>query len=353
MKSRKIKAVSIIVVILVLIPLIVSRYAFSDITEPQSEILLDLSYGSGDNEVGKTCAGEIDASSPAECPAMFQMTPDGAIWILDTVNSRVVKYENSKQVKAISTEVIQKWSAVFGISADTLWIKAIADKENQKWGLVSLNIDNFKQNNIVLKLSDISYLDPLKITPLNTIQSQIIAYGTAVSTDGKNSTESMILNHEGEIISRYADKNVFAGMDGSIWSFEITNSKLRNEAPFVISKYNDEEGVWETTANGSLPRQSQLYEQKKSIISNVLGMDNKGNITIALYEGKPLSLRFIRISDKGEIQNIVNLSDIGLDQEIIGGKYFAPSEHYQLLPDGSILAKYATLERFKIVKITF
>jgi len=63
---------------------------------PRVEVVLDVAYGSGRAEVGVARSGnDCDCWVPV-WPAMFQMTAYETLWVLDTVNSRVLAFRDGK-----------------------------------------------------------------------------------------------------------------------------------------------------------------------------------------------------------------------------------------------------------------
>ena len=103
---------------------------------------------------------------------------------------------------------------------------------------------------------------------------------------------------------------------------------------------------WKSVIKSTLPRREELSKQQKSAIRNPLGMDRYGRTVIVLSEGKPSSSRFFWISKSGNIEKTITQEELGLNSVIF--------LHYQLLPDGNILAQYLDLKnkRYRIIQIS-
>ena len=102
--------------------------------------------------------------------------------------------------------------------------------------------------------------------------------------------------------------------------------------------------------SGAFPRRPELSAQLKRAMSTPLGIDTAGAAVVVLFEGRPLSPRFLRLSPSGEAA-AVTLEELGMDSAPLGT--FFPSQHFQLLPDGSILAQYTTPDQYRIIQLTF
>lgn len=342
-------------VIMVALPMLTMANGNADQAagQPRAEVILDLPYGTGTGSVGATTAGQPVPSSPPYCPEMFQMTRDGTLWVLDTVNSRVLAFKDGEQSAEISTLAINKRPSLFGVTRDAVWVKKTTNLKDKgpMFSLLRCDRSSMEWKTIKLEMPDGVQFDPLEIMPLGTAETALLINGMQYMANipGSIVNASMVLDQERNVVRVLQGGGSIPAADGSIWRFRSIDSSLPAELPFVLDKYNGQSNQWETVIDGALPRRAELSQLREKALTRPLGIDEQGRALVILYEGKPLSQRFIRIASSGVVTNILALEELGLDSAPLG-KYFVP-EHYQLLPDGSVLAQYATPERYRIMRI--
>ncbi|HUV03858.1 MAG TPA: hypothetical protein VMX94_01985 [Armatimonadota bacterium] len=323
--------------------------------QPRVDVVLDLPYGSGSGSVGATKVGEPDTSAPPYCPEMFQMTSDGTLWVLDTVNSRVLAFKDGKQSAEISTLELKKRPSLFGVTRDAVWIKKAANlkEKGPVFSLLRYDRISLAWETVKLELPGGAQLDPLRIMPLGAQETALLITGMQYPADipGSAVNASIVLDQKGNVVAVQQDGTSIPAADASVWRFRATDTTLPAELPFVLDKYNSQSEKWETVAQGALPRRAELSRLREKALTLPVGMDEQGRAVVILFEGKPLSQRFIRIAPSGAVANAVTLEELGYDSAPLG-KYFAAS-HYQVLPDGSVLAQYANPERYRIIRIYF
>jgi hypothetical protein len=164
-----------------------------------------------------------------------------------------------------------------------------------------------------------------------------------------NSFASVVINADGQVTAIIPDVSSIPGNDGSIWRFRVLDNTIEGELPFAIDKYDFEKNNWQFNTQGSITRRANLYKQNKEAFIRPIGVDQYGRMTIKISEGFPLSPRFIRIGNNGKIESDIRFEDFNFDPKPL--TWYFPSECYQLLTDGSILALYASPDRFKIIRI--
>ena len=225
-----------------------------------------------------------------------------------------------------------------------------------------------------------------RIEPLGAEQTSVLVTGTVYfGVSGPRSTVGLVLgqngklvcalqaersgsetgehkppHQNGELIRALQAGRPIPGADGAVWWFKPTNLEKPDAVPFVLEKYHSQDKTWKTVGQGALPRRKETSGKRRIADVEPLGVDAQGRAAVVFGEGNYIaqfaskidSIRFVRISSRGTILNTLSPEKIGLDGAILNGKYFS-YKHYQLMPDGSILAQYATLDRYKILRIHF
>jgi len=311
------------------------------------EVVLDLPYGSGSGSVGATKAGETGPGAPPKCPEMFQMTEDGTLWVLDTVNSRILAFSGGKQVMDLSTADLKKSPRLFGVTRNAIWVKNTVNVGSAPvFYLLRYDRETLECKAVNLRAADGTQFDPLRIIPLGTDETTLLI--NAVQSSDSSQT-SIVLNQEGASAQSQPDGDSIPGADGSVWRLKPLDDARPADFPFTIDRYDIEKKTSQPMIQGVLPRRTALSQQRENALVRALGIDGSGRAVAVLYEGRPLSPRFFQIVASGEVLNAVTLEDLGFDSAPLG-KYFA-TEHYQLLRDGSVLAQYATPDRYRIIRI--
>jgi hypothetical protein len=307
-------------------------------------VVLDLPYGTGAASVGMTAA-DAETGTPPACPSMFQQTADGALWVLDTVNSRVLAFQNGKQVRAFSTAGEVARPELFGVTRSAAWVVKPAG------GLVRYTRETGVPRAVDLALPEDRTLKPLWVRPLGSDESALLLYGS-IWPGGQFA--SVVVDDSGEVQSVRADQEALGHMpasDGTVHRFRVTDGTAPGELAFTLDGYDASAKTWSTKAAGALPRQVEKSAARAQAIPWPVGIDASGNTAIVLHEGRPLSVRFLRLASSGQVVGDVTPEAAGLDPAPLT-RYF-PSEYYQALPDGSVLAAYASPERYQVVRLTF
>ena len=314
--------------------------------QPRAEFVLDLPYGTGQGCVGSTRAHEPDKSAPPMCPEMFQMTADGTLWVLDTVNSRVLSFKDGSQTAEISTLGFRKSPALFGVTGGAVFVARTAGDNGPVGLLLRCARGSSARETVRLELADGTRFLPLRVMPLGAEGNALLLNGTRTSPEAG---ASAVVDDSGSVTRLVQDDRCIPAPDGSVWRLRAIEDSQPSEVTFALEKYNTQTQVWDIRAQGSLPRRAELYAQRKRPNLRPIGVDQEGGAVAVLLEGKPLSPRFIRVTPTGAVAAAVTLEDLGFDSKPLT-RHFA-TEHYQLLADGSVLAQYATPERYRIIRI--
>lgn len=311
--------------------------------------VLEVPYGKGAGEVGALSAGELDPSSPPMCPAMFQMTQDGAIWVLDTVNARILEFRDGQQVASIDVSDFSEGPDYFGVTAGAVFVLKQAQRDDMPAGLV-LRFDRLTSATATLSLDlpDGRRFLPLGVMPLGTSETQLIVHG---STWPDPHGATVAIGQDGKTVWVEENKTGMPGADGAVWLLKRDGKETDSQLPVFIEKYDMVTEEWRSVASAILPKRPELAGQRGQALLLPLGVDASGVAAVVLFEGSPLSPRVLRISTATGAVQALTLEDLGWDSAPLT-RFFA-SEHYRLLPDGSILAQYATPQRYSIIRLTF
>jgi hypothetical protein len=332
---------------------------------PSLSVLLELPYGDGPGQVGVLEKGALHPGSLAVFPAMCQMTGDGSIWVLDTVNARVLEFRDGKQVSYISTASFHKRPHYFGVTRSALFLAKQGRRDDMPAGFL-WRYDRADQTCRVvnLDLPDGRRFSPMKVTPLGSAGTQLLIWG-GTYPDLKDA--AVAIDEEGSISlvseREHGPTPFMAAADGTIWQMIPAREHQGESAavlveqwqpvdgrwPVLIKQWQPAKGSWTSVCSTSLPARQLPAAEAAHVGLTPLGVDEQQRITVALYEGRPSSLRFIRLSPSGEILAAVGLQDFGFVDPLA---VHQPGP-VQLLPDGSILAQYATPERYQILRISF
>lgn len=320
--------------------------AAQDIGNTKVKVVLDLPYGTGFGAVGK----KITQHFPPLCPAMFQMMPDGTIWVLDTVNSRVLAFKNGRQIRRISTAKHRLGPRIFGVTGNSVFVQSYGKPSN---GPVFLLLDydaksGALRRSIRMKIRNGVQLDPLEIQPLGGSPAKLLISGSPSPSYAAEFT-SAIYNDKG-VIERVIPRDGLISMaDGGIAKFEITDQSYPNVLPFTVSKYDIKTGGWKNIIDGVIPRREDLYAQRHEITYDALGIDRYGRLALVLYEGRPpCSPIFMWITPSGEVLRSATLEDLGWDSSTLS---MFESDHFQLASNGDILIQYTDQKRYRILSI--
>jgi len=320
---------------------------------PSVSTLLDVSYGKGPAQVGALRARELDPSSPPLCPAMFQMTHDGSLWVLDSVNARILEFRDGKQVACTAAGGPRKIPNLFGVTRRAVFVGGTERRDDMPAGLL-WRYDRVRQTSeaVDLDLPEGRRFTPIGIVPLGSTESQLLIYG---SSHPDNESAAVAIDEKGSIKSvcqsAGAVLQYMAAADGSIWRVSPGGEQQADHVPILIQRRQAADKVWESISSASIPRRPLLSAQRKQARLRPLGVDSEGRVAVALFEGRPASVRFVRLSISGEILSAVTLEELGMAPAPLYS--FFAAEHYQLLPDGSVLAQYATPERYRIIRVVF
>ena len=336
---------------------------------PSVSTLLDLSYGDGRDEVGALEAHELDPSSPPLSPAMCRMMQDGTIWVLDTVNARILEFRGGQQVACISTASFQKIPHYFGVTRSAVFLAKQGRRDDMPAGFL-WRYDRADQTSRVidLDLPDGRRFSPMSVAPLGSSGTQLLVCGStypdlkdaAVAIDEGGSISFVREGEHGSI-------PFMAAADGTVWQMISAAEQQENSVPVLVEQWQPVDGSWPvlieqwqpldrswtSVCSTSLPGRQLPSADAAHILLMPLGVDEQQRITVALYEGRPSSLRFIRVSPSGEILAAVGLEDFGFVDPQPPGRPVPRPAPIQLLPDGSILAQYASPDRYRIIRITF
>ncbi len=322
---------------------------------PRFDVVLDLPYGSGRGEVGATRPGnDCDCWVPV-WPAMFQMTPDGTLWVLDTVNSRVLAFRDGEQTAELSTLPQEKWPRLFGVTRDAIWIEHTVtrtkehgpqfvllryDRRSAAWDTVSLKLPSGPQ----LSLSSISPLGRNDTSLLLTGVPYLGAsygYGTSAAAVMDQSGDLAVIDRQSAVVCPAAD--------GSLWRCKQVGSTQPAHVAVAVYRYDPARRTWEGVRRLNLPRRQELYEQRKSALAGLLGLDEQGRFIFSLSEGKPSSRRYFVVSPSGSVAKSVTFEELKSASPEL--RAYSSWSHLQFLPDGSILAQYASPERYRILRM--
>lgn len=267
--------------------------------KPGFEVILDLPYGSGPGEVGKS-VGESPGPPPVS-PELFQMRPDGTIWVLDTMNSRVLAFKDGKQVNEIATP--SKYPSLLGVTTNSMWIRY------RGYALSRYDFKTSKWETIPLKLPSGEEVGPLEIRPIGAEQTAVLVTGMVyLGVSGPLSTVTLMLDQNGKLI-RILQSDSIPGADGAIWRFKPTNLEKPDAVPFVLEKYHSQDKTWKTVGQGALPRRKEVSRKRRTEDVEALGVDTQGRVAVVFGEGnyttqfasKIDSIRLMRISSRGTV----------------------------------------------------
>jgi hypothetical protein len=336
---------------------------------PGMSMLLELSYGDGPAQVGALEAGELDPGSWPVSPAMCQMTGDASIWVLDSANARVLEFRGGEQVGCISTASFQRIPDDFGVTPSAVFLAKQGARDDMPAGFL-WRYDRADQTSRVidLELPDGRRFLPMRVAPLGSAGTQLLMCGStypdlkhaAVAIDEQG---SITLVSEGE----HGSIPFMAAADGSVWQIISAREDGAESVPVLVEQWRPVDGSWPvlleqwqpadsswtSVCSTSLPGRRLPSGEAERILLMPLGVDEQERITAAVYEGRPSSLRFLRLSRSGEILAAVGLADFGFVDPQAPGRVVPRPEPVQLLPDGSILAQYASPERYSIIRLTF
>ena len=324
------------------------------ITAPSAATVLDLPYGEATGQVGFLPAGALDPSSHPLGPAHFQMTEDGSIWVLDTVNARILEFRGGEQVSSISADVFQRFPDLFGVTRSAVFLAKQGRRDDMPAGFL-WRYDRAEQTSRVidLDLPDGRRFLPMRTLPLGSSGSGLLICGStypnlkdaAIAIDEKGSISSV---SEGDC----GATPYMAAADGTVWRVILDGEQLEAATPVVAQRWSASERRWTSAFSALLPRRPELSSQRQNARIVSLGVDARDRIAVALFEGKnPGSVRFLRLSTSGELLAAITMEELGKQPSPVYD--FFPSEAFQLLSDGSILTRYATADRYCILQITF
>jgi hypothetical protein len=346
-------SVASILALCVGVGLLVATSAGDALAVPRVEVVLSLSYGSGPGQVGATKSGEPVPEAFPQCPEMFWMTQDGLIWVLDTVNSRLLAFRDGKQSIEISTREVEKRPRFFGVTRGAVFLVQGVNVDGPKCRLVRIDRASLQTSTGDLRLPDGRRFLPQKVMPLGQADEMLLISGcTYPSEEGG----SVVVDSDGKLVSVQLDgghtygSNHMPAADGGVWRMARLDLDEQTEVPVTLERYGAETEAWTMAFSGAFPRRPELSAQRKRAMSTPLGIDTAGAAVVVLFEGRPLSPRFLRLSPSGEAA-AVTLEELGMDSAPLGT--FFPSQHFQLLPDGSILAQYTTPDQYRIIQLTF
>jgi len=320
---------------------------------PRVEVVLSLPYGSGPGQVGATKAGDPVPEATPECPAMFWMTQQGIIWVLDSVNSRVLAFRDGKQIVEICTRDVEKLPQLFGVTRGAVFVVQIVNVNGPECRLVRYDPAGHQSTSSDLRLPDGRPFLPMKVMPLGREDETVLISGR---THPSEAGGSLVLDSDGKIVSVQVEEGPSYGSthmpaaDGTVWRMVGLDLDEETEVPLTLERYDADTKAWTKVSSRALPRRPQLWAQRKQAFLAPLGVDADGAAAVVLSEGTPLSPRFLRLGPSGEVAALT-LEDLGVDSAPLG-TFFAP-QHFQLLPDGSILAQYASPERYQVTRLVF
>ncbi|MCJ7752566.1 MAG: hypothetical protein MUQ65_16000 [Armatimonadetes bacterium] len=284
---------------------------------------------------------------------MFQMAEDGSIWVLDSVNSRVIQFTNGKQVQSIDVSGFSRRPDYFGITTAAVFVFKQGQRDDMP-STVLLRYDRERASSttIDLDLPDGRRFSPLHVSPLGRDNARLLLSGRTWP-DSKMVT--LVLDNQGEVSRVLHDTDLFSLLpapDGTVWEVHRSDAEESDTAlPLTLRQYDEGTKAWRSMGTAILPKRAELAAQRPKAKLRALGLDSHGTAIVKLSEGSPLQPRFMRISStSGEVQAFT-LEDLGFDSAPLT-RFFA-SEYYQVLPGGSILAQYANSERYRILRISF
>lgn len=358
--KNKILLLALLALIVVCLQLPQHTIADNTTVSPQVTVVLDVPYGSESESVGKIDLGDPAlGSGPPMCPQMFQMTNDGMLWVLDTVNSRVLAFKDGKQVDEVSTSEIKRWPNLFGVTKTAIWIKKTTRHPGttSRFSLLRYDRADKKWRDVVLQLPDGLQLDPLRISTKGLNDTSLLLFGSldygakSRSLDTPESTyASIVINDDGKITRVDKGDIVLPSADDDAWVLSVDDNP-KPTIPYTLKKYDPKAQTWNSILEDALPRRPELSGARKEAIVHPIALDSQLRIALVVSEGIPLSQRFMRISITGNVLSATTLEDLGWESGPLS--MYPTTANYQLLPDGSILAHYANKDRYRIIRITF
>lgn len=357
-RGRFLLPVAVVVACAVLMPALLlfvrglSRETRASASVPSASYALVLPYGEGAGQVGVVSSGERDPNEPPLCPAMFQMARDGTLWVLDSINSRILAFNQGVQTRSTSLCDFAKTPQLFGVTRSAV-LAFRQTKRNEMPAGSMFRFDLATQTEITLDLDlpDGRRSCPVAVSPLGAENARLLVSG---KTWPDNKTVSVLLNEYGDVISVLEDTGGFSllpAADGSIWGLQGAGAETEAALPVTAKKYDLPRSTWQEVSSMVLPKRPELAAQRSEARLHSLGVDSRGIAAAVLFKGKPGQPRFVRFPVSGGPPLAFTLEDIGLDSAPLT-KHFA-NECYQLLPDGSILAQYAAPQRYQVLRISF
>jgi len=265
-------------------------------TAPSVSVVLDLPYGNGSGEVGALKAGELDPSSPPMCAAMFQMTSDGRIWILDTVNGRILELADGKEVRSIDVSHFVKYPDYFGVTTSAVYVVAGKRRDDMP-GAVLLRYDRERASSttIDLDLPDGRRFSPLHVSPLGRDDAKLLLSGRTWP-DSKMVT--LVLDNQGKVSRVLHDTDLFSLLpapDGTVWGLHRADAEESDVAlPLTVRQYEEGTETWRSIGTVILPKRAELAPQRPKAKLRALGLDSQDTAVVKLSEGSPLQPRFVR-----------------------------------------------------------
>ena len=319
---------------------------------PSASYALVLPYGAGTRAVGMVSSGERDPSEPPLCPAMFQMAHDGTLWVLDSINARILGFNEGVQTRSVSLTDFAKGPQLFGVTRSAVLAFRQSRRNDMPAGaMLRFDLATQTETTVDLDLPDGTPFSPWGVSPLGGENARLLVSGT---TSPHNRTVSLVLDERGNVTGVMEDTSGFSllpGADGSVWGLQRADTETEAALPVTLKKYDFLRSAWQDVCSITLPKRAELAAQRAKVRLRSLGVDSRGIAAVVLFEGRPGQPRFVRFPVPGGPAVAFTLEDLGLDSAPLT-KHFA-NECYQLLPDGTILAQYATPERYQILRISF
>lgn len=322
------------------------------------ETVLDIPYGSQQGEVGVKLADEYGPGSPPACPEAFQVTQDGVVWVLDTVNSRVLSFRNGKQESGISTVGVADRPMAFGIVRDALFVvKRPSRLEPVGAKLMRYDFADRRWSGVSLRTADGRTLSPEFIRPIGNDDSALLVSGTVRPGEEEGTSGAVVLDQDGNILTEVAPSNgvpptYVPGADGAVRRVPRIKQQQPTQVPVTVESWGNDTKSWTETLAMSLPLSPELSTIEGALsVFRPCGVDSSGRLVATLSEGRPLFPRFVQIAPTGEVLHFLSPAALGLDPSPLSMNF--PAQHYQMAPDGSLLAQYATKDRYKVIKVCF
>jgi len=284
-------------------------------------------------------------------PQAFQYTSDGTLWILDSLNNRVVAFRGGTLAETISTERLVYRPRLFAVSGAYLYLA-----DGAEWGTRLYRWDEGRYG-WMGGLTDPNG-DRLFTTRMHGLwDGKVLLTGTAHPWELSDETQpasqffAAVLDPTGVRVAYYKPTEGAAVADpqGRIYFARALADQEADRLPMrVLAERGD--GSWYTVHSFVLPRNPELAAQRPRAIRIPLGFDLEGNFYVALEEGRSLRTTFFRVDPQGQVTASATTEQLGIDDTGISELF--DCEGYQVLADGSILAMYPVREEFRICKIT-